>query len=416
MLAPPRPPAQDDLDALIPEARARRRRRLLKLAAVLAAVAGIGLAVWAALPAGTSAVHAGGSPSRGAVDRSDAALSRFRGIGDVGSAGGVTWAICGEGFWLTANDGRTWRRALLPNLDGGATGSSADPIANIRDVEFVDRLHGWVSDFAGPGIYRTTDGGRTWRVSIPTGCAAVCEGGSIDYLDARHGFALLYAPARDNRLFRTVDGGRSWKLVSRPAVYDHIAFADGTTGFAFGGRQQMVIGPIRAPDFGNLYETTDGGRTWSSRDIHESGRLVEQPIAVFGREIVLAQNGPNRNGGLNLAPATVYVSPDGGNRWAGHAVPAGVGVPAPFDAVSPSVWVWASRTELYVTHTGGQRWHRIVLRHLPRGAWIDRIDFTSRRAGWAIFSGIGAHPYLFRTTDGGVHWKPAGPRLRRQER
>jgi photosystem II stability/assembly factor-like uncharacterized protein len=410
-VVPPESPAQDDPDALIPEARARRRRRLLKLAALVAVLAGIGLAVWAALPRKGSVVHVSGEPNRGAVNRSSAALSRFRGIGDVGSGGGVTWAISGEGFWLTANDGSTWRRALLPDLDGGAAGGSADPIANIRNVEFVDRLHGWVSKSAGPGIYRTTDGGRTWRVSIPPGCSAVCQGGSIDFLDARRGFALLYTPARDNRLFRTVDGGRTWQPVSRPAVYDQITFVDRTTGFAFGGQPQMVIGPGRVPDFGNLYETTDGGRTWSSSNIPDSGRFVEQPFAAFGREVVLAQNGPNRNGGINLAPSTVYASPDGGDRWTGHAIPAGVGVPAPFDAVSPSVWVWASRTGLYVTRDGGRSWRRIVLRHLPSAAWVDKIDFTSSRVGWAIFSGVGGHPSLFHTTDGGLHWNPAGPRL-----
>lgn len=420
MLAPPRPPSRpDDLEALIPEARAHRRWRLLKVAALVAVAAGAGLAVWAALPRGDSVAQVDGSPSRGAVDRSAAALSRFRGVGDVGSAGGVTWAISARGFWLTSDDGRTWRQSRLPDLaSGGVAGGRSDPLANVAEVQFVDRRHGWVAVMGRSRIYRTTDGGRTWHVSIPPGCAAVCEGGSIHFLDSRRGFALLYTSARDNRLFRTVDGGRTWKPVSRPAVYDHIAFVDGRIGFAFGGEQQMVIGPLRpAPDFGNLYETTDGGRTWSRSDIHDSGRFVEQPFAVFGREIVLAQNGPNRNGGVNLAPATVFVSPDGGDHWTGHAIPAGVGVPAPFDAVSPSVWVWASRTGLYVTRDGGRRWHRIVLRHLPPSAWIDKIDFTSSRVGWAIFSGLGAHPSLFHTTDGGVHWKPAGPQLpRHQER
>ncbi|HJU37546.1 MAG TPA: hypothetical protein VJ716_09040 [Gaiellaceae bacterium] len=418
MLAPPRhPPTDDELEALIPEARARRRRRLSKLAAVVATVAGIGLAVWAALPAGTSALHPGGGPSRGAVDRSDAALSRFRGIGNVGSAGGVTWAISGRGFWLTSNGGRTWRLSRLPQLaKGGVASGRTDPITNIAQVRFVDRRHGWVAVMGRSRIYRTTDGGRSWHVSTPPGCSRACEGGSISFLDARHGYALLYTRARDNRLFRTSDGGRTWQLVSRPPVYDHITFVDRMTGFAFGGEQRMVIGPIRAPDFGNLYRTTDGGRTWSRYVIHDSSRFVEQPFAVFGRTVVVAQNGSNPDGGIDLAPSTVYASPDAGGHWTGRAVPPAVGVPAPLDAVSPSVWVWASHTGLYVTHTGGRRWHRIVLQALRPAASITTVDFTSSRVGWAIFTGIAPHGSLFHTTDGGVHWKPAGPRAARHRR
>jgi photosystem II stability/assembly factor-like uncharacterized protein len=398
-------PTQDDPDALIPEARARRRRRLLKLAALVAALAGIGLAVWAAFPHGGSAVQVSGKPSRGAVDHSSAALSRFRGIGDVGSAGGVTWAISARGFWLTTDGGRTWRQSRLPDLgSGGVASGRNDPIANISEVQFVDRRHGWVSA-ANHSVYRTSDGGRSWRASTVPG------GGFIDFLDRHHGYAL-----GPDGLFRTVDGGKSWRFVSKHSMHGPITFLDRRTGFAFEDRTGSIIGPYQGPHFGYLYKTTDGGRTWSRYGIHDSVRFVEQPFAVFGRQIVLAQNGPNRNGGINLAPSTVYVSPDGGSHWDGHAIPAGIGVPAPFDAASPSVWVWASRTGLYVTRDGGGSWHRILLRHLPPAAWIDKIDFTSSRVGWAIFSGLPAHPSLFHTTDGGLHWNPAGPRLPRRQR
>jgi photosystem II stability/assembly factor-like uncharacterized protein len=78
--------------------------------------------------------------------------------------------------------------------------------------------------------------------------------------------------------------------------------------------------------------------------------------------------------------------------------------------------MWASHTGLYVTHTGGRRWHRIVLRHLPVAAWIDKVDFTSSRVGWAIFTGLAPHASLFHTTDGGVHWTPAGPRAATRSR
>jgi photosystem II stability/assembly factor-like uncharacterized protein len=395
---------QDDVEALIREARARRRRRMLLIAAGVAAAAGLGLAIWAVLSGGGTAAARISGRDAGSVDRRSVAVTGRRGVGDVGSAGGVTWVINGRGFWLTTNGGRTWRRARLPNLGrGGVAGGRTDPIANISGVQFVDRRHGWVSA-ANHSVYRTSDGGRSWQASTVPG------GGFIDFLDRQHGYAL-----GPDGLFRTANGGKTWRFVSKHSIHGPITFLDRRTGFATVDQAATIIGPYQGPEFGFLYETTDGGRTWSRYDIRGSARFVEQPIASFGREIVVAQNGPNPAGGLNLAPAAVYRSRDGGRSWSGTPVPAGVGVPAPLSAASPRVWVWASRRNLFMTHDAGQSWHKIVLRDLPRAGWIKKVDFTSRRVGWAVVYGLGTGGTLLRTTDGGEHWTPAGPLLERKQ-
>jgi photosystem II stability/assembly factor-like uncharacterized protein len=405
VVAPPPvvpPEEQDELEALIREARARRRRRMMLIAAGLVAAAGAGLAIWAVLSSGGMAAARISGRVAGSVNRSSSALSGRRGIGDVGSAGGVTWAINGRGFWLTTNGGRTWRHARLPSLGkGGVASGRSDPLANISEVQFVDRRHGWVSA-TNHSVYRTSDGGRTWTATRVPG------GGFIDFLDRQHGYAL-----GPDGLFRTADGGRTWQFVSKHSMHGPITFLDRRTGFATVDLAATIIGPYQGPEFGFLYKTTDGGRTWSRYDIRGSSRFVEQPIAAFGRQVVVAQNGPNPAGGLNLAPATVYRSRDGGRSWHGTPVPAGVGVPAPLSAASPSVWVWASRRNLFVTHNAGKTWHKIVLRNLFRTARISKVDFTSRRVGWAVVYGLGADGTLLRTTDGGMHWAPAGPLVKR---
>jgi photosystem II stability/assembly factor-like uncharacterized protein len=418
MLAPSRPPAHDeleDLEALIREARERQRRRRLLAGCAVALTAGVGLVLWAALPGGGKVVVRGHGPIRVVAGHITDTPTMFRrGVGDVGSESGVTWAINGHGFWLTTNGGRTWRIARLPNLArGGLAETRADPIANIADVQFVDRQHGWVSVTGRPRIYRTTDSGRTWLASAPPGCSAVCEGGAIDFLDARRGYALLETQARTSKLFRTDDGGRTWQLVSQPSVNGLITFVDASHGFAFGGKPPILIGLLaRGPALGYLYETTDGGRTWSRYDPAGSGSFVEQPYSAFGREIFVIQNGPNRDGGLNLAPATIYLSRDAGRHWSGSAVPSELAVAVSFSAASPNVWAWSAGQDLFVTNHAGNGWQEIVMRGLPRNAKIQKIVFTSRRAGWAVLSGFGPHGTLFRTTDGGVHWTPAGPPLK----
>src|SRR5436190_6146849 len=341
VLSPPEQ-RQDEAELLIREARARGRRRRVLLAAGILAAVGLGLAIWAVLPGGGAATARISGQDAGSVNRRSGGLTGRRGIGDIGSAAGVTWAINGRGFWLTTNGGRAWRHARLPNLGrGGVASGRSDPIANISEVQFVDRRYGWVSA-ANHSVYRTSDGGRSWAAYKVPG------GGFIDFLDRQHGYAL-----GPDGMFRTADGGKTWQFVSKHSLHGPITFLDGRNGFAFEDNTGTIIGPYEGPEFGYLYKTSDGGRTWSRYDIHGSARFVEQPIVAFGRQIVVAQNGPNPDGGLDLAPATVYRSRDGGRSWSGTPVPAGVGVPAPLSAASPSVWVWASRRILFVTHDAG---------------------------------------------------------------
>lgn len=75
VVAPPEPPSHDELEALIREARARQRRRLLVIAALVAGAAGIGLGVNAVLAGG------GANPKQGHGSKPlpVAATSRCRG-------------------------------------------------------------------------------------------------------------------------------------------------------------------------------------------------------------------------------------------------------------------------------------------------------------------------------------------------
>lgn len=277
------------------------------------------------------------------------------------------------------------------------------PLAFDRQ-ELSKGVHHWEFDW-------TTDGGRTWHKSTPPGCLRVCYDGSLSFLDARHGylFAAVQGAQAPNKLFRTSDGGRTWKLISQPSIWGPITFVNNNDGFA-GGPGQMIIGPYIGPPIITLYRTTDGGQTWAKYDIAGSKSFVELPIHGFGSQVVLAQNAPNRAGGLNLNPGTVDVSPDGGQNWVTHAVPFGAGgLPASFSPISPSDWAFSSRNDLFTTHDAGRHWREIGFRNLPRNAQVRKVVFTSNRVGWAILYGVGPHANLFRTTDGGVHWTPAGP-------
>src|SRR5581483_4212703 len=93
-------------------------------------------------------------------------------VAEVGTSGGVTWAINGIGMWLTTNGGRTWRASLPPHV-----AAMGDAVARVQQVQFLDRRQGWLlavdvrvhprsSSRRGSELDWTSDGGRTWHQSI----------------------------------------------------------------------------------------------------------------------------------------------------------------------------------------------------------------------------------------------------------
>ena len=91
MIAPPKPPSHDELEALIKEARARQLRRRLLAAAGVAIAAGLGLSVYA-LTVG------GNRPTSGATQRGPASVPLCRSDQLSGSAGfqGATQTMLGD--------------------------------------------------------------------------------------------------------------------------------------------------------------------------------------------------------------------------------------------------------------------------------------------------------------------------------
>jgi photosystem II stability/assembly factor-like uncharacterized protein len=321
-------------------------------------------------------------------------------IVEVGTSGGVTWAINGIGMWLTTSGGRAWRASLPPHV-----AAMGDAASRVQQVRFLDSKHGWLVAVDVRGDLQassrrhaeldwTSDGGRTWHSTVPPGCC-----GGVSFVTPERGYLL-----GRSQLLSTTDGGARWRLVSRPGFGGGSvpAFVDADRGIAVVGKN-------------GLFGTVDGGRHWRSIRL-AGGTYPLSNAAVFGRRLVVPTEG--------FAPAArlvVYSSDDGGASWTARPLPKawvpyiGSNDANRFAAASADVWVAAARNELAVTTNAGRTWRLVRAADLPTGWVIGAIDFTSARAGWAIFNGP-RQSVLMRTTDGGVHWKPAGPRRSKRHR
>ncbi len=143
-----------------------------------------------------------------------------------------------RGVYRTVDGGRTWERVLFVSEDTGAIDLSMDPF-NARVLYaamWQGRRKPWRLDSGGPesGLFRSDDGGDTWRrlgqaEGLPTGIVGRI---GVSASGARRGRLWAMVEAEDGGMFRSEDGGQSFTRTtdqrgprSRPWYYSHV-FAD----------------------------------------------------------------------------------------------------------------------------------------------------------------------------------------------
>jgi photosystem II stability/assembly factor-like uncharacterized protein len=160
----------------------------------------------------------------------------WAGTGELNPGGGsITFG--GSGIYRSENDGRSWRHVGLP--DSGTTGEIVVDPTDPQTV-YVAAGGSLFNPGGERGVYKTTNGGATWnRVLEP---ATPFTGGADLVMDPRNP-DRLYAAMWDHRrepdvrtyggvgsgLFRTDDGGATWKrldnVVSAPTAADPTGLA-----------------------------------------------------------------------------------------------------------------------------------------------------------------------------------------------
>jgi photosystem II stability/assembly factor-like uncharacterized protein len=147
--------------------------------------------------------------------------------------------------YKSADAGKNFHRLPL-NLGGGITRILVDD-RNSQTILFL-------SD---SGVYKSLDGGRTARPmnrGLPcTHCARTPY--DIIQLIQRDSYALLL---EDGELLRTDNGGEEWKPVGRIDAY----FTGRITSMDLAGQRLFALGSGSLHNAA-LYESIDGGRTWT---------------------------------------------------------------------------------------------------------------------------------------------------------
>ncbi|HET7230128.1 MAG TPA: hypothetical protein VFJ16_09010 [Longimicrobium sp.] len=321
-------------------ARTRIRRRIAGAILPRALLAALALAP-ASLAAQQDSARAtsprpGEAPAVPAVaqDSTTLAALRWRNIGP--NRGGRSQAAAGStrrpmeywfgatggGVWKSTDAGTTWK----PMTDRALTSSSVGAVAVCEanpDIVYVGmgetELRGNIMQ--GDGVYKTTDGGKTWNNIGLRNTQAIARI-RIHPADCdRVWVAALghpYAPSPDRGVFRTTDGGRSWQKTlfrdERTGAVD-LVMTPGHPDTMFAalwevGRTSWSLSS-GGPGSG-LFRSTDGGATWT-----EITRNTGLPAGTLGK-IGVTVSGANPNRVWAIVEAReggVFRSDDGGATW-----------------------------------------------------------------------------------------------------
>ncbi len=253
-----------------------------------------------------------------------------------GSPGTIYVGAGSGGVWKTVNGGMTW----TPLFDRGPTMAIGDLAVSPSEPDVV-----WLgtgeslmarSSFAGEGIFRSTDGGRTWE---SRGLEDTHHIGRIviDPRDPDRVFVAAighqYTFNEERGVFTTADGGRTWTrslfVDERTGVVD-LAMdpADSRVLYAAAWERDRKAwnNTVCGPGSG-IYRTTDGGGSWTRL---KNGLPAGPFIGRIGLDVCPAAPGvvyavidnltpvpapPGRKASPVPAGGEIYRSDDRGDSW-----------------------------------------------------------------------------------------------------
>jgi len=236
--------------------------------------------------------------------------------GAIGQPGVFYMGMVLGGVWKTTSAGTTWYPIFDSIKDVSSIGS-VEVAPSDPDVVYV----GTGSTGDGNGIYKSTDAGKTWRNigladSYHIGAVRIHpRNPDIVYVAA---LGHLWGQNEMRGVYRTTDGGVTWKQVlkrnSGTGSVD-LAMDPGNPRVLYAALWEISRKPWRMDSGGpgsGLFKSTDGGDTWTEIS-HNAGL----PKGVLGRiGVTVSPANPERVWALvEAGDGGVFRSDNGGRTW-----------------------------------------------------------------------------------------------------
>jgi photosystem II stability/assembly factor-like uncharacterized protein len=363
-----------------------------------------------------------------------------------------------RGIFRTTDGGKTWTRVLWKDQDTGGIDVVFDP--QNSNVVFAAlwqaRRQPWNFSSGGPGsgLYRSEDGGATWKRlegnGLPDGILGRI-GVSVSGADANRVYAMI--EAKEGGLFRSDDGGAKWTRVNDDGRFRQRAWyfskvyadpkspdtvyvlntglfrsVDGGKSFNLlparhGDHHGLWIDPQNPQRFANANDggaaiTTDGGKTWTTQQNQPTAQFYHVAVDnAFPYHIYGAQQDSSNVGIASRTDSGVITAQDWFQAGGGEC---GFVIPDPRD------WhIIYSNNEGYLTYYDKNKEHGhdasvVPLDNSGHGAvdlahrfqWISPLVVSTHNPD-VIYTGAES---VFKTTDKGNTWTQISGDLTRNDK
>ncbi len=266
----------------------------------------------------------------------------------------------GDGVYRSTDGGETWTHLGL---------EKTERIARIQ-VSSASSDTAWVCA-TGPlwsagedrGVYKTTDGGKTWKrvlyVDADTGCSDL----DIDpqepkilyagFWTFRRGPSEFRSGGKGSSLWKSTDGGETWRKIEK--------------GLPAGdkGRIALAVAPSRTSVVYALVESKDTA-LYRSEDLGESWERVNSSFNVQARPFYFAHVvvDPTDHNRVYKPGLTLTMSEDGGRNFNSSMIPSFAGPHADHHALwinphNPYEMILGTDGGAYISQDRGNRWRHV---------------------------------------------------------
>jgi photosystem II stability/assembly factor-like uncharacterized protein len=364
-----------------------------------------------------------------------------------------------RGIYRTQDGGKTWQKVLYQDAKSGGIDLAFDPsnAGIVYAALWQARRTPWGMDSGGPGsgLYKSIDGGTTWRELKGHGLPETTMGRigvSVSGGNPNRVYAVVEADK--GGIFRSDDGGETWRLMNedrnyrqRAWYYSHI-FADPkatdtvyilNTAMYRSTDAGKTFARIRTPHGDNhalwidptnpnrLINGNDGGATLSTNHGDSWSSVYNQPTAQFYH--VVADNrypyyvygAQQDNSTVAIASAGLDGSVDRSDWYEVGGGESGYIAPDPTDPNIVYAGSYGGEITRYDHRTHIEQyvnpwplnpigWAAADVKH--RFQWTEPIVFSPHDPRTLYFAG----EVLFKTSDNGMNWTILSPDLTRNDK
>ena len=261
-------------------------------------------------------------------------------VGDIAispSNPSIVWAGTGE---ANNRQSSSWGNGIYKSMDAGKTWklmglSETHHIARVvvhptnPDIVYVAATGKLWNSSPERGVYKTTDGGRSWqqvlKVNDDTGATDI----AIDPESPNILYAAMYQRRRTvfgfngsgehSALYKTNDSGETWAKITKGMPYDtenaptprpENLLETGRNAIAVYPKDTNIVYALIEHANGGVYRSNDKGETWTRQS-----EIAANPRPMYFSQIRIDPNNDQR---IWLAGVTMQYSEDGGKTFTGN--------------------------------------------------------------------------------------------------